>query len=117
MAAFSSVASAQDALASDGSFVGTSKPSPGCPSVVFHVLRNGDALSGVVFYADKSGVSTVNGTVDGNKFQWSQTSVSGKGPPGNVTGTVTSMGKMVMNLTGTDCKMSATVPVYSIGGG
>jgi hypothetical protein len=106
-------AAAQGADIGHGSFVGTTKASSGCPSVVLHVLRDGSALSGVAFYANGSGVSSVSGTTNGGKFEWNQVSIKGKGPVGEVTGTVSPEGTMVAKLAGSTCSFAATLPMLT----
>ncbi len=97
----------------DGSFVGRTRGTSACPSVTLHILRDASVLSGVVFYSNGSGVSTVKGTTDGKTINWVQTSVSGKGPTGKVTGTVSAAGAMDIHLVGTDCELKVTLPVYN----
>jgi hypothetical protein len=106
-------AAAQGADIAHGSFVGTTKATPGCPSVVLHVLRDGSTLSGVAFYADGSGVSSVSGSSNAGKFEWQQVSIKGKGPIGEVTGTVSPQGSMVANLVGSTCSFVATLPMLT----
>ncbi len=106
-------AAAQDAAIGHGSFVTTTKPTPGCPSVVLHVLRDGNALSGVAFYADGSGVSSLSGSTNGGKFEWHSVSIKGKGPVGDVTGTVSPDGAMVAKLAGATCSLTATLPMLT----
>jgi len=104
---------AQDPEIGHGSFVGTTKASSGCPSIVLHVLRDGSALSGVAFYANGSGVSSLSGSTNGGKFMWHSVSIKGKGPVGDVTGTVSPDGSMVAKLVGTTCSISATLPMLT----
>ncbi len=113
--AFGATASyAQPAISSsDGSFVGGTSAKPGCPAVRLHILRAGNALSGVVFYADGSGISSVKGKTDGKTLDWKQTSISGHGPTGDVTGKISVDGAMTLNLTGTACNLTATLPQYN----
>ncbi len=104
---------ASSVLGTDGTFVGATKGSVGCPAVKLHILRAGGALSGVVFYADGSGISSVKGTTDGKTLKWMQTSVSGHGPTGEVTGKISSEGTLTLNKTGTSCDLTATLPMYN----
>ena len=78
-------------------------PAPECPGVELHIIRSGATLSGVVFYTDGSGVSTVSSHVGGSTFFWHQTSIKGNGPPGDVTGTVNANGALRAKLVGTNC--------------
>ena len=96
------------------SFVGRTTPTPGCPGVELHVIREGSALSGVVFYPDGSGVSSIQGSIQqGGAFSWHQTSIKGSGPAGDVTGTVTQDGKLKAKLTGTICSFETTLPMLN----
>jgi hypothetical protein len=78
-----------------------------------HILRSDSNLSGVVFYADGSGVSTVKGTTDGKKFSYTLTPVSGHGPTGEVVGTVSADGMIMSHNVGTSCGFAATIPRYA----
>jgi len=100
-------------MGTDGTFVGATKGSVGCPAVKLHILRAGSVLSGVVFYADGSGISSVTGTTDGKTLKWTQTSVSGHGPTGEVTGNISSVGTLTLNKTGTSCDLTAILPMYN----
>ncbi len=104
---------ANSGLGTDGTFVGATKASAGCPAVKLHIVRAGSALSGVVFYADGSGISSVKGTTDGKTLHWTETSVSGHGPTGEVTGKISSEGGLSLNKTGTTCSLTATLPMYN----
>jgi hypothetical protein len=88
---------------------------PGCPAAVLHILRSGQTLSGVVFFKDGSGTSSVSGTTDGTKVNFTMTPMSGNGPKGDVTGQVSPQGSLQLQLVGTNCKLKTMVPVYSGG--
>ena len=112
---------AQADIVGGGSMVGQTKASPGCPSVVLHILRNATQISGVAFYADGSGVSQVQGAMGpNNTFAWHQTSISGNGPPGDVTGTLEPNGALKVQLVGTTCTFETVLPLlptYGVGNG
>jgi len=93
-------------------YVGSTPSSPGCPAERLHILRANGILSGVVFYADGSGVSKISGKSNGKTFRWVQTSISGHGPSGTVTGTVSDEGAMDIHLGGT-CELKTTLPRYN----
>lgn len=95
------------------SLVGRTTPSPGCPAVGVHILREGNQLSGVVFFLDGSGVSKVSGSVDGNSFRWHDTPSSGNGPTGDVTGTVSSTGVLQSAKAGTSCTFDKVLPMLN----
>ncbi len=102
-------------MSSGDSYVKETAGSPGCPPVVLHVLRSGQTLSGVVFFKDGSGVSSVQGTTDGTNVNWTMTPMSGNGPKGEVTGRVSPQGSLRLQLTGTNCTLKTMVPLYSGG--
>ncbi len=85
---------------------------PGCRAAVLHIVREGGELSGVVFFKEGSGVSSVKGSTDGRTLQWTMTPVSGEGPKGDVTGQVSSTGNLAAHLAGTNCTLETTVPQY-----
>ncbi len=90
---------------------------PGCRPVVLHIVREGSELTGVVFFKDGSGVSTVQGSTDGHTLQWTMTPANGKGPSGQVTGQVSPQGSLTARLTGSNCTLETTVPQYREYGG
>ena len=94
------------------SYVVETTAKPGCRAVVLHIIREGGALTGVVFFKDGSGVSSVKGTTDGHTLQWTMAPLNGSGPTGQVTGQVSSVGNLTARLTGTDCTLETTVPQY-----
>ena len=95
------------------SLVGRTTPSPGCPAVGVHIIREGNQLSGVVFYLDGSGVSRVSGSVSGNTFQWHDTPTTGTGPTGDVTGTVSPQGIFQSAKSGTSCTFDKVLPMLN----
>ena len=95
------------------SLVGRTTPAPGCPAVGVHIIREGNQLSGVVFFLDGSGVSRVNGTVNGNSFQWHDTPTTGTGPTGDVTGTVSQQGVFQSAKSGTSCTFDKLLPMLN----
>ena len=105
-------AQAQDAPIAGASYVLETSAKPGCRPAVLHIVRNGFALSGVVFFKDGSGVSSVTGTTDGKAFQWTMARIRGAGPQGEVTGQVLPVGALQAKLTGSNCTLEATVPQY-----
>jgi hypothetical protein len=113
LALSATAAYAQPAPQGDASFVGATVAKGSCPALRLHILRAGTVLSGVVFYADGSGISSVKGTTNGKTFDWTQTSISGHGPVGNVTGTIGVEGAMAFKWTGTPCTLSASLPMYN----
>lgn len=103
-----------------GSFVGTTSDRPGCPSVTLHIIRDGGRLTGVVFYTNGSGASLITGQVVNGTISWHQTPTNGRGPTGDVNGTINASGVMRLNLTGTPCHFQATLPLtptYGVGNG
>ncbi len=100
-----------------GSLVGRTRAAPGCPAVGLHILREGGQLSGVVFNLDGSGLSRVQGTVDGNTFQWHDTVVSGNGPTGDVSGTISPQGVFRSAKAGTPCTFDTLLPMMNEYGG
>ena len=93
------------------SLVGQTKASPGCPAVELHITREGNQLSGIVFNRDGSGVSRVNGELTGNTFHWHDTPISGNGPTGDVSGTVSPQGILQSAKTGTPCTFDKVLPM------
>ena len=90
---------------------------PGCRAAVLHIVREGSELTGVVFFKDGSGVSTVHGSTDGRTLQWTMTPASGNGPTGEVTGQISPQGSLTARLTGSNCTLDTTVPQYHEYGG
>lgn len=89
-------------------FEGMSRTSPQCPMVtwVIHPVGNPESggLSGVVWFADMSGVSLARGMMDkSGKFSLSLAAVSGSGPTGTVTGTRAASGALMADLDGPGC--------------
>lgn len=123
LAAWSAVggpAALAQGMSAGDSYVMETSAKPGCRAAVLHIVRSGGALSGVVFFKDASGASSVNGQTDGRTFNWTMTSMSGQGPTGQVTGSVTPEGALQARLTGTNCTLDTVVPRYrdvTTGGG
>ena len=116
--ALASPAAFGQSMTGGASYVVETTAKPGCRPVVFHVVREGGTLSGVVFFKDGSGVSSVNGTTDGSTVSWTMSSLSGSGPTGNVTGQISPQGGLAARLSGTNCTLDTTVPQYrDLGGG
>lgn len=99
------------------SLVGQTRPSSGCPAVGLHIIREGSQLSGVVFNLDGSGLSKVQGSVNGSAFQWHDTVVSGNGPTGDVSGTVSPQGAFRSAKAGTPCTFNTLLPMANDTGG
>lgn len=104
---------AQTSTSGDSTFVGATKAKAGCPATKIHIVRADTLLTGVVFFANGSGVSSVKGTTDGKKFSYTMTSISGQGPVGEVVGTVSPDGMITSNQVGTSCGLTATIPRYA----
>lgn len=104
---------AQEVRAGGTAFVGRTKASPGCPIVNIHILRNGEFLSGVVFYDGGKGYSEIQGTVLGNDIEYHQTTIHGDGPTGVVHGTILPEGKMVLKVDNTSCSYQTTLPMLN----
>ena len=100
-----------------GSLVGRTSASPGCPAVGLHIIREGDQLSGVVFNLDGTGVSKVQGSVQGGTFMWHDTVMSGNGPTGDVSGTVSPQGVFRSSKAGTPCTFNTLLPMQNDTGG
>ena len=81
-------ASAQDSDSPVGSYMAVGRAGPQCPTISWQVNRlpNSQAINGVVWFMDLSGVSTARGTIapDG-KVAVTLTSIQGSGPTGTVT--------------------------------
>jgi hypothetical protein len=87
-----------------------------CPNIAWRI--GGDpsgALHGIMWYADMSGMSEVNGIMNGKNLRFTLKSVMGNGPVGTVTGAV---GQGV-TLTGEGCANGSFKPIVidSYGGG
>ena len=94
------VASAQPT--GGGSFVGTTSETQDCPAVTLHVLRSGPTLIGTAFFVNGSGTSSVHGQTDGKTLNFKMASVEGKGPVGDVTGTISPQGLLQIQKVGTN---------------
>ena len=88
-------------------FVGMTKASvAGCPSIGWRLARhdNDHTISGIAYYADASGASSVKGTYSQNgTFDLQVTSTMGNGPVGTVTGQRSQNGALVADLKGEGC--------------
>jgi len=87
-------------------FVGSANSSvAGCPYIAWRLARheNGD-VTGIAYYSDMSGVSSVTGTVNqAGQFHLTLTSSMGNGPVGTVTGSRSAKGVVTAKLTGEGC--------------
>lgn len=90
-------------------FVGVTKAAvAGCPNIGWRLARHDDGtVTGISYYADASGVSSVNGTYskDGG-FEFQVASTMGKGPNGTVVGQRGPDGGLVADLKGEGCANS-----------
>jgi hypothetical protein len=87
-------------------FVGMTKASvAGCPSIGWRLARHDDGtITGISYYADASGASSVKGTYSQNgTFDLQVTSTMGNGPVGTVTGQRSQNGALVADLKGAGC--------------
>ena len=103
------VASAQQPVGG-GSFVGTTQERPGCPAVTLHIIRSGSTLSGSVMRVNGTGMSSVHGQTDGKTVNFTMTSVEGTGPTGQVTGTISQIGRLQIKKVGTECSFETYLP-------
>jgi hypothetical protein len=90
-------------------FVGMTKASvAGCPAIGWRLARHDDGtITGIAYYADASGASSVKGTYDKDgKFNLQVTSSMGKGPDGTVVGQRNPDGGLVADLKGEGCANS-----------
>ena len=90
-------------------FVGMTKASvAGCPSIGWRLARHDDGtITGISYYADASGVSSVKGTYNQDgKFDLQVASTMGKGPDGTVVGQRNPDGGLVADLKGQGCANS-----------
>ena len=90
-------------------FVGMTKASAaGCPNIGWRLARHDDGtITGISYYADASGVSSVKGTYDqAGKFDLQVASTMGKGPDGTVVGQRNPDGGLVADLKGEGCANS-----------
>ena len=72
-------------------YVGARSPvTPACPAFEWRVLPvppGGGKITGVAYFSDMSGISTIKGTIGADgKITATVTSIEGKGPAGPVTG-------------------------------
>ena len=90
-------------------FVGMTKASAaGCPNIGWRLARHDDGtITGISYYADASGVSSVKGTYNQDgKFDLQVASTMGKGPDGTVVGQRKPDGGLVADLKGQGCANS-----------
>ncbi|HTB48093.1 MAG TPA: hypothetical protein VK741_31035 [Acetobacteraceae bacterium] len=90
-------------------FVGITKAAvAGCPNIGWRVVRHDDGtVTGLAYYADASGASSIKGTYDkSGKFDLQLTSTMGKGPEGTVVGQRSKTGGLVADLKGDGCANS-----------
>jgi hypothetical protein len=98
-------------LGAGGSFVGTTQERPGCPAATMHIVRSGSTLLGTIFFVNGSGTSSIHGQTDGRTLSWTMTPVEGKGPSGQVTGTVSGNGQLRIQKVGTECTFETFLPM------
>jgi len=90
----------------------------GCPNIAWRIGQSPStgALHGMIWFTDMSGVSQVDGSMNGNQFNMTLRSVSGNGPVGTVTGVRGQHARLV----GTGCANATWTPVvineYGSGG-
>lgn len=84
----------------------------GCPNIQWRVARHADgSITGIVFYSDMSGMSTVTGTEDSSgHFTATMTKGMGDGPVGTVTGTRSADGTLTAVMKGEGCA-NATIDI------
>ena len=102
---FCQPATAQVVAATPG-FVGFTKSSvAGCPNIGWRLVRHTDSpITGIAYYADASGASSVSGSGDSSgKFTLQLASTMGKGPAGTVTGQRSADGALEADLKGEGC--------------
>lgn len=78
---------------------------PGCPYLAWRLVKhdNGD-ITGIAYYSDLSGLSTVKGTsTSSGQFHLVLTPELGHGPSGTVDGTRSSRGAVVATMKGEGC--------------
>lgn len=77
----------------------------GCPYLAWRLVRNADAsVTGIAYYSDLSGLSTVRGTSNSaGQFQLMLTPSMGNGPSGTVLGRRTARGAVEADLHGQGC--------------
>lgn len=94
------------AAAPQAGYVGWTKPSVvGWPNLM---ARHDDGtVTGIVCYADLSGVSNASGRAESGTFEFTITPSIGNGPVGTVTRPGNSYGRMRARLTGTSCANAA----------
>jgi len=61
-------------------------------------------------YVNGSGMSSIHGQTDGRTVNWTMTSVEGKGPSGQVAGTISQIGQLQIHKVGTECTFETFLP-------
>jgi len=111
-------ATAQNQLAYTPRYAGmTGSSVAGCPNIAWRIGQSpAGALHGMLWYTDMSGMSQVDGSMNGNAFSLTTRSVMGNGPVGTVTGVRGQHARLV----GTGCANATWNPVvinqYGSGG-
>ncbi|MGH7120429.1 MAG: hypothetical protein ACREFP_15800 [Acetobacteraceae bacterium] len=94
------------AAAPSGGFYGsTASTTAGCPSIVWRLANSSGNIHGMAYYADLSGLSNVEGTIQSDgSFTLTLTKTSiGSGPVGTVTGSRAANGEIKATLKGEGC--------------
>lgn len=78
---------------------------PGCPYLAWRLARAADGnITGIAYYSDLSGVSTVRGKANPNgTFEMNLTSAMGNGPVGTVQGRRSANGNVEADMKGQGC--------------
>jgi hypothetical protein len=86
-----------------------------CPNIAWRLAqRDNGNVTGVVYYADMSGVSTATGTIDqAGRFHLTLTSSIGQGPVGTVTGVKQINGAVDATLIGEAVPTQSCTPTSS----
>ena len=87
----------------------------GCPNIQWRVARHADgSITGIVFYSDMSGMSTVTGTEDSSgHFSVTMKNGMGNGPVGTVEGTRSADGTVEATMKGEGCA-NATISIKPV---
>jgi hypothetical protein len=82
----------------------TSSSVAGCPNIQWRLAKADDGkITGIVYYADMSGVSAAEGMAEGGKFHITTTSTMGNGPVSTIDGTRTPQGNATATMVGAGC--------------
>ena len=84
-----------------------SGPQGGCPGLDWHVVADGDKLSGFIAWGNMQHVAKVNGTVhsQNHTFQMTAQEVGGEGRTATITGSDTQEGVLIADINGpVSCK-------------